>query len=253
MALNSINPTQTKAWSKLSAHYEAIKESQMKTWFKENPNRADEFTIEWEDFYVDFSKNRITSETLALFIELEKDSLCSFIPIGIHQGFIDHNEKIVVFTDHQIFERYHRFQSRKSVSKSKETFTLKEIYDLQKGDFVVHIDHGVGEFSGLEKIDVQGKEQEAIRLIYKGGDILYVSIHSLHRITKFSGKEGTKPSLNKLGSPAWSLAKQKAKKKKIQNKDNLSFYNFYIKESNFTTQPLWIKLNLPTLTIVLHA
>ena len=79
----------------------------------------------------------------------------------------------------------------------------------RKEIFVVHIDHGVGEFSGLEKIDVQGTEQEAIRLIYKGGDILYVSIHSLHRITKFSGKEGTKPSLNKLGSPAWSLAKRR--------------------------------------------
>jgi transcription-repair coupling factor (superfamily II helicase) len=153
--------------------------------------------------------NRLRS----IFIELEKDAICSFIPIGIHQGFIDHNEKLVVFTDHQIFERYHRFNSRKSISKSKETFTLKEIYDLQKGDFVVHIDYGIGEFSGLEKIDAQGKEQEAIRLIYKGGDILYVSIHSLHRISKFSGKDGTKPTLNKLGSPAWSLAKQKAKKK----------------------------------------
>ena len=173
-----------------------------------------------------------------IFIELEKDSLCSFIPIGIHQGFIDHNEKIVVFTDHQIFERYHRFHSRKSVSKSKETFTLKEIYDLQKGDFVVHIDHGVGEFSGLEKIDVQGKEQEAIRLIYKGGDILYVSIHSLHRITKFSGKEGTKPSLNKLGSPAWSLAKQKAKKKiKEVAFDLIQLYAKRRMQSGFEFQP----------------
>ena len=148
-----------------------------------------------------------------IFIELEKDAICSFVPIGIHQGFVDHNEKLVVFTDHQIFERYHRFNSRKSIAKSKETFTLKEIYDLQKGDFVVHIDYGIGEFSGLEKIDAQGREQEAIRLIYKGGDILYVSIHSLHRISKFSGKDGTKPNLNKLGSPAWSLAKQKAKKR----------------------------------------
>ena len=126
-------------------------------------------------------------------MELDKEFLCSFITIGLHQGFIDHNEKIVVFTDHQIFERYHRFNSRKSVSKSKETFTLKEIYDLQKGDFVVHIDHGVGEFSGLEKIDVQGKQQEAIRLIYKGGDILYVSIHSIHRISSFLAKMEPNP------------------------------------------------------------
>ena len=118
------------------------------------------------------------------------------------------------FTDHQIFERcFIGFNLKKVFQKAKETFTLKEIYDLQKGDFVVHIDYGIGEFFGLEKIEVKGKEQEAIRLIYKGGDILYVSIHSLHRISKFSGKDGTKPTLNKLGSPAWSLAKKKAKKK----------------------------------------
>ena len=178
------------------------------------------------------------SRLRSIFMELDKESLCSFITIGLHQGFIDHNEKIVVFTDHQIFERYHRFNSRKSVSKSKETFTLKEIYDLQKGDFVVHIDHGVGEFSGLEKIDVQGKQQEAIRLIYKGGDILYVSIHSLHRITKFSGKDGTKPSLNKLGSPAWSLAKQKAKKKiKEVAFDLIELYAKRRMQSGFEFQP----------------
>ena len=148
-----------------------------------------------------------------IFDDLGESSLCEIILIGLHEGFIDHSEKLVVFTDHQIFERYHRFNSRKSVSKAKETFTLKEIYDLQKGDFVVHIDHGIGEFSGLEKMDVQGSQQEAIRLIYKGGDILYVSIHSLHRISKFSGKDGTVPVLNKLGSAAWAMAKQKAKKK----------------------------------------
>ena len=149
----------------------------------------------------------------AIFDDLGQENLCDFISLGIHEGFIDHKEKIVVFTDHQIFERYHRFSTKKIIAKSKETFTLKEIYNLQKGDFVVHIDHGIGEFSGLEKVDAQGKEQEAIRLIYKGGDILYVSIHSLHRISKFSGKEGTVPTLNKLGSSAWAMAKQKAKKK----------------------------------------
>ena len=149
----------------------------------------------------------------AIFKDLGYQDLCNFVKIGVHEGFIDYKEKNVVFTDHQIFERYHRFSTKKSVSNAKEKFTLKEIYDLQKGDFVVHIDHGIGEFSGLEKIDAQGKEQEAIRLIYKGGDILYVSIHSLHRISKFSGKDGTVPTLNKLGSSSWAMAKQKAKKK----------------------------------------
>ncbi len=132
--------------------------------------------------------------------------------LDVHEGFIDKELKIACYTDHQIFERYHKFKLKEGYKKSEQAFTLKEIYNLQKGDFVVHIDHGVGQFSGLEKIDVNGKMQEAVRLSYKGGDILYVSIHSLHRISKFSGKEGTQPTLNKLGSPAWSTAKSKAKK-----------------------------------------
>lgn len=135
------------------------------------------------------------------------------IPIALHEGFIDKDLKIACYTDHQIFERYHRFKLKEGYKKSKQAFTLKEIYNLQKGDFVVHIDHGVGEFSGLEKIDTNGKMQEAIRLVYKGGDILYVSIHSLHRISKFTGKDGKQPTLNKLGSPAWAAAKKKTKSK----------------------------------------
>lgn len=133
------------------------------------------------------------------------------IQIALHEGFIDKELQVACYTDHQIFERYHRFKLKEGYKKSKQAFTLKEIYNLQKGDFVVHIDHGVGEFSGLEKIDTNGKMQEAIRLVYKGGDILYVSIHSLHRISKFTGKDGKQPSLNKLGSPAWAAAKKKAK------------------------------------------
>ena len=135
------------------------------------------------------------------------------VNIGLHEGFIDKDQKIACFTDHQIFERYHRFKLKKGYNKSQAAFTLKEIYDLKKGDYVVHIDHGVGQFSGLEKIEANGKQQEAIRLTYKGGDILYVSIHSLHRISKFSSKDGGQPKLNKLGSPAWATAKQKTKKK----------------------------------------
>lgn len=149
----------------------------------------------------------------SIFHELDQHELCTFVKLGIHEGFIDNKNKKVVFTDHQIFERYHRFNIKKTIKQAKESFTLKEVYNLNKGDFVVHIDHGIGEFSGLEKIDVQGKTQEAIRLIYKGGDILYVSIHSLHRISKYANKEGTAPVLNKLGSGAWAMAKQKAKNK----------------------------------------
>ncbi len=148
-----------------------------------------------------------------IFADIGKDVKYTPLELNIHEGFIDVDLKIACYTDHQIFERYHKFKLKEGFKKSSQAFTLKEIYNLQKGDFVTHIDHGVGQFSGLEKIDVNGKMQEAVRLLYKGGDILYVSIHSLHRISKFTGKEGTTPALHKLGSPAWAAAKNKAKKR----------------------------------------
>jgi len=128
----------------------------------------------------------------------------------LHEGFVDHDLKLLCYTDHQIFERYQHFHLRDGYT-SKEALTLKEIYDLRPGDFVTHIDHGVGRFDGLEKIMNNGKEQEAIRLIYKNEDVLYVSIHSLHRISKYIGKEGTAPTLNRLGSDSWTKLKAKTK------------------------------------------
>ncbi len=132
------------------------------------------------------------------------------IDFPLHEGFIDKDLKIACYTDHQIFERYHRFHLRDGYV-SKEALTLKELYDLRPGDFVTHIDHGIGRFDGLEKIVNNGKEQEAIRLVYKNNDILYVSIHSLHRISKYVGKEGSAPVLNRLGSNAWNKLKNKTK------------------------------------------
>ena len=111
------------------------------------------------------------------------------IPMELSVGFVDKDLKVLVYTDHQLFDRYHRFRLKDGFRKSKEALTIKELMSLEVGDFVVHIDHGIGEFSGLHKIEVNGKEQEAIRLSYKGGDVLYVSIHSLHRISKFTSKE----------------------------------------------------------------
>ncbi|MCX6252190.1 MAG: transcription-repair coupling factor [Bacteroidetes bacterium] len=129
---------------------------------------------------------------------------------SLHEGFIEKDLKLICYTDHQIFERYHRFHLRDGYS-GNEALTLKEIYDLKPGDYVTHIDHGIGRFDGLEKIVNNGHEQEAIRLIYKNNDILYVSIHSLHRISKYLGKEGTTPVLNRLGSDAWTRLKNKTK------------------------------------------
>ena len=132
--------------------------------------------------------------------------------IAIHGGFIDEDLKICCYTDHQIFERYHRFHLRDNFS-TKQAITLKDLYELKPGDYVTHIDHGIGRFDGLETIENNGKPQEAIRLIYNNGDLLYVSIHSLHRIAKYSSKDGTEPHLSTLGSGAWNRLKNKTKTK----------------------------------------
>ena len=128
----------------------------------------------------------------------------------LHEGFIDDDLKIVCYTDHQIFERYHKFHIKNGYAK-KQAITLKELNRLELGDYVTHMDHGIGKFGGLQKIDVEGKKQEAIKLMYGERDILYVSIHSLHKISKFNGKDGAPPKIYKLGSGAWKKVKDKAK------------------------------------------
>jgi transcription-repair coupling factor (superfamily II helicase) len=132
---------------------------------------------------------------------------------SFHEGFIDHDLKLVCYTDHQIFDRYHRFRLKNSFNKKNEALTLKELKGLNPGDYVTHIDYGVGRYGGLETIEVNGKMQETIRLVYKDYDVVNISIHSLHRIAKYSGKEGTEPKINKLGTNTWATLKQKTKKK----------------------------------------
>ncbi|AFL80647.1 transcription-repair coupling factor Mfd [Aequorivita sublithincola DSM 14238] len=132
------------------------------------------------------------------------------IVFPLFQGFIDDDLKLVCYTDHQIFERYHKFQLKNGYAK-KQAITLKEITNLEVGDYVTHIDHGIGKFGGLQKIEVEGKMQEAIKLFYGDRDILYLSIHSLHKISKFNGKDGREPKIYKLGSDAWKKLKQKTK------------------------------------------
>ncbi|PZO29251.1 MAG: transcription-repair coupling factor [Flavobacteriaceae bacterium] len=128
----------------------------------------------------------------------------------LYQGFIDEEHQLACYTDHQIFERYHKFSIKNGYSK-KQTITLKELNSLSVGDYVTHIDHGIGKFGGLQKIQVEGKTQEAIKLVYADNDIVYVSIHSLHKISKYNGKDGTPPKIYKLGSNAWKVLKQKTK------------------------------------------
>lgn len=138
----------------------------------------------------------------------------SFEPIyqTLHEGFIDHDLRICCYTDHQIFGRYHKYHLKSGFSK-KEKLNLEEINNLHPGDYVVHVDHGIGKFGGLAKINVNGKTQEAVRLLYKDNDVLYVNIHSLHKISKYKGSEGEPPKIYKLGSAAWKNLKNKTKKK----------------------------------------
>ncbi|MGC6285083.1 MAG: transcription-repair coupling factor [Polaribacter sp.] len=145
-----------------------------------------------------------------IFDDLDKSLHYKTVVLPLFQGFIDNNAKIACYTDHQIFERYHKFKIKNGYAK-KQAITLKELNTLEIGDYVTHIDHGIGKFGGLQKIEVEGKKQEAIKLIYGDRDILYVSIHSLHKITKFNGKDGKQPKIYKLGSAAWKKVKQKTK------------------------------------------
>ena len=132
------------------------------------------------------------------------------VVLPLYQGFIDEENQITCYTDHQIFERYHKFSIKNGYSK-KQNITLKELTSLSVGDYVTHIDHGIGKFGGLQKIQVEGKTQEAIKLVYADNDIVYVSIHSLHKISRYNGKDGTPPKIYKLGSNAWKVLKQKTK------------------------------------------
>ena len=145
-----------------------------------------------------------------IFETLDQEVHCQTIVMSMYQGFVDHDKKIVCYTDHQIFERYHKFHLKNGYAK-KQSITLKELTKLEIGDYITHIDHGIGKFGGLQKIDVEGKKQEAIKLFYGERDVLYLSIHALHKITKFNGKDGKLPKIYKLGSKAWKVLKQKTK------------------------------------------
>jgi transcription-repair coupling factor (superfamily II helicase) len=145
-----------------------------------------------------------------IFEDQNQDVHYKTLVLSMHEGFIDEVNKIVCYTDHQIFDRYHKFHLKNGYAK-KQAITLKELTSLEIGDYVTHIDHGIGKFGGLQKIDVEGKMQEAVKLIYGDRDILYLSIHSLHKISKFNGKDGKPPQIYKLGSKAWKALKKKTK------------------------------------------
>ena len=173
----------------------------------------------------------------AIFDDQGLDVQFTDLNFTLHEGFVDHDLKVCCYTDHQIFERYHRYQI-KSRKEQRESITLKELNKLHPGDYVVHIDHGIGKFAGLVKTEVNGKMQEAIRLTYRDNDVLLVSIHSLHRISKYKGKDGVEPKINKLGSGAWQKLKDRTKSKvKDIARDLIALYAKRRQEKGFAFSP----------------
>ncbi|MBS7565854.1 transcription-repair coupling factor [Mucilaginibacter sp. Bleaf8] len=148
----------------------------------------------------------------AIFDDLDKTVKFTPVNVAIREGFIDREQHLACYTDHQIFDRYYKYKLRKGYQRT-QAITLKELRELKPGDYVTHIDHGIGKYAGLEKVEVNGKIQEMIRLIYADNDLLYVNINSLNRISKFSGKEGAVPRMNKLGTDTWERLKKTTKKK----------------------------------------
>ncbi len=176
------------------------------------------------DIYIFSGSEKQIERLRSIFEDTQQDIRFTPIPSAIHEGFIDSDLCIACYTDHQIFERYHKYHIS-SYFSSKGSISLKEIKDLKPGDYVVHAEHGIGQFGGLEKIEVNGKVQEAIKLVYKDHDTLYVGIHSLHRISKYKGKDDSPPKIYKLGTGAWQKLKSSTKKKvKDIAKDLIALY-----------------------------
>lgn len=164
------------------------------------------------DTWISFSSDKQKERLEMIFEELERELPFKSFTSELHEGFVDHDNKFLVYTDHQIFDRYQRYKAKNTFAKS-EQLTLKDLMSLKIGDYIAHIDHGIGKFMGLVKVNNDGKIQECFKLTYKNGDLLYVSIHSLHKISKYNGPEGREVVLSKLGSPTWKSLKQKTKAK----------------------------------------
>ncbi len=189
---------------------------------KPQPSINKNFTLLIEELQSYNAKNYLTlicsenKQQIERFYNIFEDLKAGdiFTPqyIGLKEGFIDEDSKIACFTDHQIFSRFHGIKIKNALNTEKAA-NIKLLRELHPGDYVTHMDHGVGKFAGLEKLNINGQLQEAVRLIYKGNDILYVSIHSLHKISKYVGQEGTEPNLHKLGSEQWKAIKQRTKQR----------------------------------------
>ncbi len=189
--------------------------------------------------YILSDSTKQTDRIQAIFED--KGENISFTPVlrTLHEGFIDHDLSVCFFSDHQLFDRFHKYTLKSDKARSgKVLLTLKELNQFQIGDYVTHIDHGVGRFGGLFKQDINGKKQEVIKLVYKDDDIIFVSIHNLHRISKYKGKEGEPPKINKLGTGAWERLKERTKSKvKDIARDLIKLYARRKAEQGFAFSP----------------
>lgn len=165
----------------------------------------------------------------------------TFTPVDhtLHEGFVDHHQKLCFFTDHQIFDRFHKYNLRSDRARGgKLALSLRELNQIEVGDYIVHIDHGIGRFGGLVRTDVNGKPQEMIKLLYQNDDIILVSIHGLHKLSKYRGQEGAAPKINKLGTGAWNRIKERTKTKvKDIARDLIRLYAARREEKGFAFSP----------------
>lgn len=196
-------------------------------------------TNEGYRIYILADQVKQTDRLRAIFEDKESD--INFIPVNqtLHAGFVDNRAKVCCYTDHEIFERYHRVSLRsENARRGKAIITLKEINQLKVGDYVVHTDHGIGKFAGLVTTNFHGRSQESIKLVYRNEDTIFVSIHNLHQISKYKGKEGSEPTISRLGSGAWERMKERTKDKvKDIARDLIRLYATRKQQQGFAYSP----------------
>lgn len=175
----------------------------------------------------------------AIFADRGDDISFAAVNLTLHEGFVDHSTRTCIFTDHQIFDRFHKYTLRSERARSgKLALSLKELTSIEPGDFIVHIDHGIGRFGGLLRTDVGGRVQEMVKLVYQNDDIVFVPIHALHKLSKYRGKEGVPPKISKLGSGQWSRMKERTKSKlKDIARDLIRLYAARKEEKGFAFSP----------------
>lgn len=237
----------TRHWELRTSHLEAATKVKFDTVpqpiFHKDLDLAENTLAEYRDkgytIYMLADDKRQTERLETIF--KERGCNIPFTPVDhtIHAGFIDHTLHAVFFTDHQLFGRFHNFRLRSEKARSgKVALTLKELKEFKTGDYIVHIDHGIGKFGGLVRIPNGDTVQEAIKLIYKNDDVVFVSIHNLHKISKYRGREGEAPVISKLGSGAWERMKERTKKKiKDIARDLIKLYSQRYREEGFAFSP----------------